>query len=386
MVLEYQSDYLTANTIYCLGGSELFEVHLLSRSLNNPYRLLPRVKSFHYFPDDKPESVYLDYIQQVIQRTGSKVLVPTNSPGVNFVIQHKDTLQQFIKIMPIPERWAYDIAADKGLLASFMLENSIPTPPTIFDLTKNLETALDDMVFPVLLKPSFGEGGYALTAEESPITEFKDKSALMSFIKERNIKQKHIIQRFIEGYVVGCNVLYQEGKLIAFTIQKSLTPTRPFAPSIGIEFIESEEAITIVDTLMSKLQWSGVANLDLIYDTQNQKLQILEINPRFWLTLTGSMVRANVNFPSLACQLALDQPIELAPYSLGKYIPLGTYIKYRLSVPQMEKVRFKWKEIDVVYFWKTLLSRAYRIYNEKIQKSHPNDPRLKAKVHKLMTQ
>ncbi len=386
LVLEKKSDLLTANTLYCLVNSKDLEVHIVSQIHDSSYRYMPGVKGFHYIPASTPVATFLDFIEQVAHKTKAAVLVPTNTEGVTFCIQHVRYLEEFVRLIPLPEKWSFDIAADKGLLAAFMLENAIPSPPTVFNFTQDIETALGGLAFPVLLKPRIGESGLASAFEEPPITVFKDKASLLQFVNERNVGYKYIIQQFVTGYVIGCNVLYKEGRLITYTIQKPLTPTRPFAPSFGIEFIDNKEVITIVDALMSRLKWNGVANLDLMYDTVNHKIQVLEINPRFWLTIIGSMVRANINFPLLACKLALNQPVGSVQPRLGKYIPFGTFVKYRVKSTPDTKVSFGWNEIDLPHFLRMLPVKLYSFYKERLRKVVRRAPERKPKAHVLASQ
>lgn len=367
LVLESDNDLLTANTLYCLVSSNYLEVHIVSRGCDSTFRFLPGIKSYHSSTATVSDAIFLDFIEKIAYKTRAKVLVPTNTSGIDFVIHYKAILERFVQIIPVPNRKAYNIAADKGMLASYMLQNDIPTPLTVFDLTQDLEMALDKLTFPVLLKPKIGESGYSAVLEEPPITVYKDKDSLMSVLNSQKISDKYIIQQYVTGYVIGCNVLYKKGKLITYTIQKSLTSTRPFAPSFGIEFIDNKEVIKIVDALMSKLLWNGVANLDLIYDTQHDRIYILEINPRFWLTIIGSMVRSKVNFPLLACKLALNQPIETTQYKLGKYIPFGTFIKYKARSSMVPKVSFSWSDIDLLHFLNTLPPKLYSFYKERVK-------------------
>ena len=64
---------------------------------------------------------------------------------------------------------------------------------------------------------------------------------------------------------------------------------------------------------MKKLNWSGIANIDLRYDELENNYKILEINPRFWGSVIGSLA-AGINFPYLTCLTALGQTFEKPEY------------------------------------------------------------------------
>src|SRR2546428_697479 len=49
---------------------------------------------------------------------------------------------------------------------------------------------------------------------------------------------------------------------------------------------------------MQALKWSGIVNIDFIYDENDKQAKILEVNPRYWQSLLGSLF-AGVNFPYL---------------------------------------------------------------------------------------
>ena len=364
LILEYSNYLLTANTLYCLGQCKQFDIHFLSRNAKSPFRYSQQIKSFYYFPKEEPDASFLAFAKKTTEKTNAKVLVPTSSPSFRFIIQNQEAIQQFIKVIPLPELWAYEIAADKGKLAEFLLKNQIATPPTFYSLSENLEKQLEDFPFPVLLKPKVGSGGQG-ASKKPGITRFDDKAKLVSFIRQHKLEEGYIIQHFIDGYVIGCNVLYKDGQLITHTIQKGLVLRENFLPSLGIEFFNNYEVIELVHNLMSKLKWNGLANLDLIYDNKNKSIKILEVNPRFWVTIAGSMFTANINFPALACMMALNLPMENIVYKTGKYIPLSAFVEYKFSSNTVNKVKFNWKEIDSRHYFANLLPKMYTLYSQK---------------------
>ena len=110
----------------------------------------------------------------------------------------------------------------------------------------------------------------------------------------------------INGYNIDCSVLCQNGNILAYTIQKGINQdSLDFKYSAHIDFVHHEPTFALVKDIIHKLNWSGVAHLDLRYDEENNQIKIIEINPRYWGTVMGSLY-AGVNFPYLHCLAGLN--------------------------------------------------------------------------------
>ena len=57
------------------------------------------------------------------------------------------------------------------------------------------------------------------------------------------------------------------------------------------------------------LRWHGPAQVEFMVDRQAKRACLLEINGRFWGTL-GLSIAAGINFPLLACRMALEGDVE----------------------------------------------------------------------------
>ncbi|RYU75456.1 carboxylate--amine ligase [Hymenobacter persicinus] len=359
-VLVLESNYrLTGAVLFCLSRQKGVVIHVLSRDARSPFRFSSYVRGHHCLPPDKSEAEFLAYARQVAAAVHAEVFLPIDVAGMRFTIAHRQELASFLRVLPLPEAAAYEIATDKSKLGAFMQERGIPAPDTILDVRHNLAAQLENFQFPVLLKPVDGIGG-------GGIELFQDRASLMQAVAALPAGSNYIIQNCIEGYDIDCNVLYQDGKLLAYSIQKGLLPAvSAYAPTEAIEFVRNEAVLDVVHRVMSALRWSGVAHLDLRYDARTRQMKVIEINTRFWLTVVGSAVRANMNFPVLACQAALGQRVAPVSFSLGRYIPFPNFIRYKLRGRRPDTIPFSLRDTSVLGWLGDPLPKLYRMFNSR---------------------
>jgi predicted ATP-grasp superfamily ATP-dependent carboligase len=123
-----------------------------------------------------------------------------------------------------------------------------------------------------------------------------------------------------------------------------LPPASPFDSPAGVEFYEDPNVLQSVARLAKALSWNGVANIDLRVEEPDGSLDILEVNPRFWRTLMGSLA-AGVNFPYLACLHGMGESVKQLPYKPIRFIPgNNTALKRRMRWHSREKMLDKVEE------------------------------------------
>ena len=164
----------------------------------------------------------------------------------------------------------------------------------------------DDLVhFPAILKPARGAGGIGCEIVQ-------DAAALRSLLRQRR-GQRLLLQRFIAGVDYGANVLCRDGQIIAHTVQRAVgPPVRPFGPARIAETIADASILSLARRFCAHVRWNGVANMDLRRETATGRTYLLEVNPRFWWSVSLS-ARAGINFPDLACRVALGEKPATAP-------------------------------------------------------------------------
>ena len=362
IVLVLEGDFhLTSAVLFCLSRQPGLRVHMLGRLPRSPFRYSRYVASHHFFSADKPEAEFVAFVGSVVAKTGAGVLLPIDVPGMRLVIAHREALEKVVSLLPLPTAEVYETATDKSRLAAFMQAHDIPAPDTILEIRYNLKAKLEDFRFPVLLKPVEGAGGRG-------ISRYDTAEAVLAAVAALPAEGKYIIQNCLEGYDIDCNVLYQEGRLVAYSIQKGLVPAvwSVYAPTEAIEFVRSKAVLAVVDDLMTALRWNGVAHIDLRYDSRTDQMRVIEINTRFWLTVVGSAITARVNFPVLACRAALGQPLRPEPSRLGRYIPLARLLAYRWHQRRGgTPVRFPLREISTWALLGDPLPRLFRLLRSR---------------------
>jgi predicted ATP-grasp superfamily ATP-dependent carboligase len=311
--------WLAHSVLSCLGQIESIDVFVLAQGQFSPSRFSRHVRRFFYHSSEQTKLVAID---QILATVPIDIILPIDTETIRLLASHQSALGKTVALAPLPNLAAMDIAADKGNLAIWLQAHNIAGPTTlIYQADTAFEQQLRALPFPVLLKPAqqvgddIGVGGRGIQPFDTP-------DALLAFCQQTPTIS-YIVQPVIAGYDLGCNVLCQNGQILACTIQKGFRAgRRAFQPASGVDFIDEQSVRQFIAQIVAKLAWSGVANFDLRYDTQQQQLKLLEINSRFWGSLLGSLC-AGVNFPYLACCVGLGLLAPAVTVRPLRYVDTG---------------------------------------------------------------
>ncbi len=329
----------------CLGQVPTIELHVLSNDPWNPLRFSFHRSSYRLLQKRSDDVLWLDTINQAIKKSNADILMPVGEPAILFVSNYSRILKRLTATTDTPLPDIFNIAVNKWLLVNLMEEYNIPHPSAIlYTADEIFKQKLTKLVFPVLLKPTCQSGGRNIQYFDTP-------AALLDFLTEnQGFSRQYIVQSFIYGRDLGCNVLCHNGEILAYTIQKSIIPgSRRFAPMEGMVFVKDEQVFDVISRLMSIMKWSGVANIDLRYDEQDKQVKVLEVNGRYWGSLLGSLV-AGVNFPYLACLAALGFSFQRPNYQPKYFVKGSATIKQKvLRCFSKNKANFRFHETSLKY-------------------------------------
>lgn len=311
-----------------MGLSDIkgLQIHVMTEKRFIPARFSRYVKKIHPYDTKLDPSDWIARINDLVCQYKIDVVMPVHDTAIRQLIEYKSQLQNTDHCLLPPSLSAFDQAKNKDMLAALLTDMKIPVP-TSWKLDKEFENLelIKECDFPVLLKPT------QVSGSGRGIKRFESKQELADYLSLHPLTTTYFVQQWIEGYDLGCHMLCKDGEILAFTMQKGfLFSPRPFTPQVGMHMLYDEKVYQLASKVMKRLSWSGLADMDLRFDQKKGEYNVLEINPRFWLTMVASQV-AGVNYPWLYCRTVLGESFEMPVYKECDY---WTWNGLRLALPK----------------------------------------------------
>jgi D-aspartate ligase len=343
--------------VNCLAQAKNLSISVVFYSKFLEFRKTNKVKYFIDYPKYVSEEEWISNINNEVNKYDFDIIMPVDDYGIKTAIKYKNLLLKPEKLVLFSKSDDYFKADDKGLLAKHLNKFLIPTPKSFLIESGNSLENKPDVKLPVLAKPTLGFGG------GKGIIKFTNFEDLSSYFKENKFEYDFLVEEYIEGYDLGCNVLCKNGKILAYTMQKgNLWSNKPYSPQIGLEFFYNHQLYNQIEKLMQSLNWNGVANIDIRFDVKTKQFLILEINPRFWETTEASEA-AGVNFPYLYCLTSLNIDFEVPKYKKIEYLNLlGLNATIKANKFFIFKFKFLFNNTTLKYYVKDPLPLLYVLF------------------------
>lgn len=199
-------------------------------------------------------------------------------------------------------------ASDKGQVMRLAKELNIPHPKTLEP--RDLEDALScgkTIGYPLVLKPSRGAGAVGVTYCNNP------GELERSWEKLDDGEKKFLVQERIpaSGKAYGYEGLFnRDGKARASFTHRRI---REYPVSGGpSSFCISELNKKIMEQgieILEDLGWYGPVMAEFKQDPRDGEYKLLEINPRFWGSLSLS-IKSGIDFPYLLYKMVKEGDVE----------------------------------------------------------------------------
>ncbi|MEM3062762.1 MAG: ATP-grasp domain-containing protein [Nitrososphaerota archaeon] len=260
-------------------------------------------------PADEPEA-FKNFIKEIINNKKFDAIIPVRDHTTsNLIEMNKDC--EYNKYMCLPSSESYKCAVNKAETIKIARKLEIPHPRTLifsydsYEDENNLEDFIKDVNFPLILKPAFSSGSRGIVYINNH-SELYHKLA-----KFKEDFKTGLIQEFIPyGGSFGVEFLFKNGEVKARFTHKRI---REYPASGGPSTCRISVKYPIIEEYSEKilkfLNWNGVAMVEFRIDSRNNIPMLMEINPRFWGSLSTAYY-AGVNFPLLLADLIIKKDCE----------------------------------------------------------------------------
>jgi len=298
----------------CLSCVPGVRTTVVARAPWAPIRFSRHAQRYVFVDHARDDERRVAALARIAKKEAADVVIAAGQRTIRLLSTNSEELSKSTHIAHVPDATAFDIAADKWELACFLERHGIAHPPTVlFRADQSFEDELDSLRFPVLIKPALGGSGHGIELFTAP-------AELRAHFAARPEAEKHVVQSYIEGNDIDCSVLCVDGRIVAHTIQREFLPGyQRFGPPVGVDFVHDAQTLELATRLVGALGWSGIAHIDMRYDAADGKVKIIEINPRYWGSLLGSLI-AGVNFPRVACLAALGAHMPKVDFVETRYV------------------------------------------------------------------
>jgi D-aspartate ligase len=199
-------------------------------------------------------------------------------------------------------RWAYDKRLTYRLAGSL----GVPHPLTFYPQSRE-DPVLRDAIFPMILKPATKSEPSRFTREKAwPVG---DRAQLIArydeacaMIHPREIMLQELIPGSDDCQFSYAALLDQGKPLASIVVLRQRQHPIEFGHSSSyVVSIEHPQVESLAHKILAEMRFTGLVEVEFKRDSRDQKLKLLDINPRAWgwHSLCG---RAGVDFPFLAWQ------------------------------------------------------------------------------------
>lgn len=256
---------------------------------------------------------YIEDVLHLLDGEQYDVVLPFGHSCVGALCYARDAVDQRARL-PFGDFSRFMAFHDKWNTMQLARSLDVSTPETFCPLDiDDLAGIAPRLTYPVVVKARIGCGvsrgvRYARNPEEllrmySSVTRNPGCGFLDDF-------ERPLVQEYVPGSIHDVATLSNHGRLRgALTQMRQLT--YPVQGGIGAVNVTTNEPrmLRMAASLLETVEWHGPALIEFKLDSRDGTYRLLEVNPKFWGT-TALSIRAGIDFPSMACRMAVSGDIE----------------------------------------------------------------------------
>jgi D-aspartate ligase len=267
---------LGAAEVPLIGVTSSIEPGLYSKYLKNSVTVLAKGGS---------DRLCEDLLKMADRSDRRWVLIPTSDSYIEFIVQYRKVLARSFRFQASYNPELYEAIVDKRAFAELCRVHDVDSPQCWIRESSELEELLGGIEFPILLKPAFIHVARSQMRGRKVLVA-RDRQEYRKAVSEaRSFGGRWLIQEVIPGPESEITLFsaYFDSKQRAhqaFTARK----LRQYPPGFGSASLvlsqRLEETKHLSIELFRALKYEGIASAEFKRDPRDDRLKIIEINPR----------------------------------------------------------------------------------------------------------
>lgn len=280
--------------------------------------------SFIYSANEGAQS-YLDYLEQALDRTGARVLIPSSDGTIALLRRHRAHLEQRTQIALAKEpALAIAVNKERTLSIATHLGLSVPRSVTVGSV-EVVSSALKTIGLPLVVKPveSWVAGDQAgLQGARMASRLATTATEAYRAVEELTAQGGAVLfQQYLPGRREAVSLLYANGKVHARFAQwaKRTEPPLGGTSVLRQSIAVPEDSGSQAERLVSEIGLEGYAEVEFRRDNAGVPY-LMEINPRLSASVEIAE-RSGIDFPYLLYQWASGEQIDtVTSYHTGNWM------------------------------------------------------------------
>jgi len=273
-------------------------------------------------PAEEGTDAYVAYLEEVLERVGARILIPSADGTIALLRRHRARVQQRVRIA-LADEPALAIAVSKERTLAVAKRLGVGVPRTVFVSTLDeVPAALKEIGLPAVVKPSEswlgGEPHGAWMGPELVTTPDEARRAVGAVTCLGGVA---LFQELLTGRREAVSLLYAKGEIYARFAQWAKRTAPPLG---GTSVLRQSIAVPPdighqAEQLVREIDLEGYSEVEFRRDSAGVPY-LMEINPRLSASVEIA-VRCGVDFPHLLYQWASGEPIDtIAAYRTGAWM------------------------------------------------------------------
>jgi len=271
-------------------------------------------KSFFKCPPFYSDS-FADFLIDLAEVENLKdwLLIPSNDHAVHTLSKHKEKIQAIYKTF-VPDFHELPNIYDKKRLLDIASKNGVSIPRTVVFQNPS-EKHFNEQEFPIITKGRNGLTFYKKTGKKA----FFSKDSAELKIQLEALSKKVPIQNCLNQEVIPDSLEHKTISFTCFSLNGEIKSqwsgvklrehplrfgTATYTMSIDSSPFKDQSMI-----LIKALNYSGVCEIEYLYDERSNEYKLIEINPRTWLWV-GLAKACGIDYAKMMYAHAYNQPFE----------------------------------------------------------------------------